>query len=74
MLAYLRPSYQQERNTDHSSADKLSNTAPSSADGLSKDFLTPQSPLDIPLDTVMPTRRPRCNFMHQSTDTSPSYQ
>ena len=45
-----------------------------SSDRLPKVFLSPQPPLNIPLDTVLPTRETRSSSTHQWGDTIPSYQ
>ena len=44
------------------------------ADRLPKDFLSPRSPIDMALDTALPTREPRTSSIHQWASNSLSYQ
>ena len=62
VLRHLRPNHQQGGNT-----------APPSADRLYKVSLNPQPPINIPLDTVLPTRGTRPSSTHQWAGTSSSH-
>lgn len=48
--------------------------SPSSADRLPEDFLSPQTPLDMTLDTALPTRGPRPRTTYQWAGPGLSYQ
>ena len=41
---------------------------------LPKVILSPEMPLNIPLNTTLPNRGTRLSYLHQSSDTSPSHQ